>query len=389
MGGCPPPKNVDGKNNTPISKEFSSVTSILSLDPCKSQTSPILLQLDGNISIDECLSVTESTSDDIYIPVLITNRLENACETSGNGTNLKNLITVKRNNRLLEASVLPIVLNLNPRSLYNKTNEFRTLIEQTDAGVCCISETWDRSHTLNSELISEKIEIEDFKWVKNPVQRNRKGGKPAILISEKEFHVTELCPEIITVPLNVEVIWALLTPKVRGKFRHIVVAAVYYSSTQTKKSDFLDHICNAYQILCSKYGENLGFIIAGDFNRLNVKPILNLSADLRQTVSVPTRLNPDATLDLVITNMANFYQAPCTLAPLENDDSKSGTASDHLIVKMHPIRNSSNVVERKYRTIQFRPFPDSGIREFGRWLHTQTWNAVYYEKCPSKKGRNI
>ena len=35
----------------------------------------------------------------------------------------RNLITIKRSNKLLEASNLPTVINLNPRSLYNKQNE--------------------------------------------------------------------------------------------------------------------------------------------------------------------------------------------------------------------------------------------------------------------------
>ena len=39
-----------------------------------------------------------------------------------------NLVTIKRSNKLLEASSLPIVVNLNPRSLYNKSDEIKTFI---------------------------------------------------------------------------------------------------------------------------------------------------------------------------------------------------------------------------------------------------------------------
>ena len=225
----------------------------------------------------------------------------------------ENLKVVKRSNKLLEASALPIVLNLNPRSLYNKQEEFRTLIQQTEAGVCCISETWDRSHVDGGSQISELLDIEGYKWVKNVVQRKRKGGKPAILISEKDYHIKELCPDVITVPIDVEVVWTLLIPKhasVCSKVKRIAVASVYYSSTQTRKSDFLDHISEAFNILCAKYGSDLKFIIAGDFNKLNTKPILNLSPDLKQVVSVVTRTNPDAILDKIITNLQLFYHLP-------------------------------------------------------------------------------
>ena len=111
--------------------------------------------------------------------------------------NKRNLITVKRSNKILEASSLPVVLNLNPRSLYNKQTEFRTLIEQTEAGLCCISETWDRSHLAGGAAISDLIDIEGYRWVKNVVQRKRKGGKPAILVSEKDFYIKELSPTLL------------------------------------------------------------------------------------------------------------------------------------------------------------------------------------------------
>ena len=68
-------------------------------------------------------------------------------------------------NKLFEASDLPIVVNLNPRSLYNKQNEFRTMIEQTEAGVCCVSETWGRSNTNGGTLISDLIDIEGYRIV--------------------------------------------------------------------------------------------------------------------------------------------------------------------------------------------------------------------------------
>ena len=39
---------------------------------------------------------------------------------------------------------LPVVINLNPRSLYGKECELATLIEQYNCDICCISESWER-----------------------------------------------------------------------------------------------------------------------------------------------------------------------------------------------------------------------------------------------------
>ena len=345
-----------------------------------------MLQLDGNISFDE--SILDVSSDINIIPVIINNRPEKILTKSDRGSNLRNLVTLRRNNKLVEASRLPVVVNLNPRSLYNKKDEFRILIEQSEASICCISETWDRSQSEDGQLISDVLQIEGFRWIKNPVQRNRRGGKPAILASEKDYHITELCPNIVTVPIDVEVVWALLTPKNHSnfeRFRHIVVAAFYYSSTQTKRADFIDHICETYHILCTKYGQNLAFILAGDANRLNLKPILSLSPDLRQVVAVPTRRNPDAILDVIVTNAHKLYQSPYTLQPLDNDENQNGEPSDHCIVIMRPLTNYNTETAKRCRIIKYRPIPESGILELGRWIQSQSWQEIYTTVCPARK----
>ena len=357
-----------------------------------------IVQIDGNISLNTSIFseispiIYDSFSnfnENYHIPVIIFDRPDQPTYLNLPRKYKKgNLITIKRNNKLLEASNLPVVLNLNPRSLYNKQTEFCTLIEQTEATLCCISETWDRSHYGGGALISDLIQIEGYRWVKNVVQRNRKGGKPAILASEKDYYIKALSPDIITVPINVEAVWILMTPKHRSaqsRIKHIAVASVYYSSTQTKKSDFLDHISEAYTILCAKYGSDLKFLIAGDVNRLNIKPILSLSPDLKQVVQIITRRNPDATLDVIITNLQSFYHPPTTLEPLDNDATVTGKPSDHLIVKMSPLTNQNPTQIKRYKTIKFRPFPDSAIREMGKWVQSQSWQEIYVLKDANLK----
>ena len=193
------------------------------------------------------------------------------------------------------------------------------------------------------------------------------------------FHVKELSPDVVSVPVNIEAAWVLLTPKSSfssSKFKKIVVASLYYTSS-TKRSEFLDHISETYSLLCAKYGPNIGFLLAGDFNRLKIGPILNLSPDLKQVVCSVTRRNPDATLDLIITNMHSFYHQPFTMEPLDNDVEGLGKPSDHLIVVMQPLSSANPVQSKKYKTVTFRPYPDSGIREMGKWIQSQSWNEVY------------
>ena len=251
-----------------------------------------------------------------------------------------------------------------------------------------MSETWDRSHQSRGLKLADAIHIEGFKWVQNVVQRNVKGGKPALLISENDYHIQELNPDPITVPLSVEIVWALLTPKKQlrnTRINRIIVASLYYSSTFTKKALLIDHISESYHALRARFGAKTKFIISGDINRLNLKPILDLSPDLRQVVGIPTRKNPDAILDVIITDIPELYQSPFSLPPLDNDSEQSGTHSDHLTIVMKPINSVDPGLQKRCRIIKYRPFPDSGVREMGNWLQNQTFREIYLTPNPEEK----
>ena len=73
------------------------------------------------------------------------------------------MITIKRSNKILDAAQLPVVINLNPKSIYNKAEEFKIMMDQLDCTLCFISETWDR----NNLEIGDILEMNDFKIIKN------------------------------------------------------------------------------------------------------------------------------------------------------------------------------------------------------------------------------
>ena len=232
--------------------------------------------------------------------------------------------------------------------------------------------------------------MEGYKILKNVVQRRKKGGKPALVINEEKFHVKHLCPDVVTVPIGVEAVWALVTPKnipSNSKVKNIAVASIYYTKA-TKRSDFIDHISEAFAILSAKYGPNLHFAICGDFNRMNIKPILNLAPNLKQLITVPTRKNPDAILENIISTLEYFYLPPFTISPLENDQDKNGKPSDHLPVVFKPVHSLENT-KMKYRIIKFRPLPQSGIDNFGEWIKNQSWSEIYEQKNAHLKAEKL
>ena len=210
-----------------------------------------------------------------------------------------------------------------------------------------------------------------------------------LIIKKDKYFLKELSPSVITVPPTVEASWALLTPKIQvnSDVKHIAVASVYYAK-RTKRKAFIDHICETYNVLLAKYGQGLQFVIAGDFNRININPILDLSPSLSQVVQIPTRRNPDAILDKIITTLAKYFLPPTTLPPLDNDLEGKGKPSDHLIVIMRPICQSSQPKPKK-KTITFRPLPESGMLQLKHWLLIEPWTELYQAENAHQKAEML
>ena len=53
----------------------------------------------------------------------------------------QNLVVVKPSNNIFQALSLPKVLNLNPRSIYNKLEEFSTFVKEETVDLICMSES--------------------------------------------------------------------------------------------------------------------------------------------------------------------------------------------------------------------------------------------------------
>ena len=184
---------------------------------------------------------------------------------------------------------------------------------------------------------------------------------------------------MIDIPWGVEATWGLISPKNvtnDSPIKKIAVCSLYCKPDSRKKSLLLDHINQAFNILSTKYGKGLHFIIAGDTNDLKLDNILNLSHDMRQLVTDVTRLDPPAMLDPIMSTLSLYYQEPVCLTPLDNDPDKNGCPSEHLIVVMRPINCIDNKSGRTYREIKVRPLPRSGLDKFRKWIQEEDWSKV-------------
>ena len=302
--------------------------------------------------------------------------------------NPNNLIVIKRSNKVFEALSLPRVLNLNPRSIYNKIDEFVTFVKEEEVDIICMSESWERENL----TLDEVIEIDDYRIISNVFQRKGKGGRPAIIANTKQFIVEDLTNTVVDIPWGVEAVWAALTPKNvnnASNIQKIIVASIYCKPDSRKKTLLLDHIAQAYSLLSSKYKKGLHWIICGDTNDLKLDPILLMNASFKQVVKSPTRMNPPRLLDPIITTLSNFYQIPECLPPLDADPGSDGKPSDHLMVLISPISVLNNRPARAYKKITYRPFSEQGMKKMQEWLSIEEWTEVAQEKSAHSKAELI
>ena len=281
-----------------------------------------------------------------------------------------NNITIKRSNKLLHALYLPTIINLNPSSIYNKVDEFHTLVEEEEADIIFMSESWEREN----KTLNEIINLPDHVVISNVNQRRGVGGRPALIINSKKFVIQNLTQSVIKVPWGVEIVWALITPKYvqsDSKIQKIVLAAIYSKPNSKKKTATLDHISDVFNEMSVKYQKGLHFIISGDTNELKLDSILQLSSQMKQVVSDFTRMNPPRILDPIITTLSQYYQKPLVLPPLDPDPDKDGKPSDHKIVKMKPINTIDNISARNIGQVTFRPTPKSGLDKLMKWEEEQ------------------
>ena len=64
-----------------------------------------------------------------------------------------------------------------------------------------------------SFTLEQHLDLPDYEMITNVKQRDFKRGKPAIMVNSNKIIVEKLCPDPITVPVGVEAVWALVTPR--------------------------------------------------------------------------------------------------------------------------------------------------------------------------------
>ena len=148
--------------------------------------------------------------------------------------NKNNLKTIKRSNKLMQALNLPTVMNVNPRSIYNKVEEFHKFVVEEEIDCVFMSESWERPE----QPLDKIINLPNHTVISNPHQRKGIGGRPALIINNSKFHVKNLTQSLIEIPWGVEATWAIISPKhitSDSSIKRLAVCSLYSKPNSRKK----------------------------------------------------------------------------------------------------------------------------------------------------------
>ena len=265
-----------------------------------------------------------------------------------------------------------------------KIQSLKNDILERSVGVSFLQEIWEKTDDINLQQEFEKmLELEGLQYFSNPRPKNSKGtsyGGVALIINTTKFSCERLN---VIVPSNLEVLWGLVKPKTQSTiFKRIIVCSFYSPPSKKKNTKMADHIVSTLHMLKSKYPDS-AIILGADKNQMDITPILNCGLKLRQVVDKPTRKGK--VLDILIMNTSGLYKSPIICPPIQPDDPSTYQASDHSVPVCVPHTDRYNPPQRTYRTIKYRPLPQSSIRRFGEWLVSESWDALSEDLSPTQQ----
>ena len=209
---------------------------------------------------------------------------------------------------------VPKMMVTNVMSIVPKMSEVCEFVLRNNVSLAFITETW-----FQSSIAFSVIDIPGYSVLRRDRSSDHHGGVCLYInavIRYKRLDDLSCCSDH-------EVLWVQLRPKrlPRG-FSSLIVAVVYHPHWSAAENEFMqEHLFQSLQLAESRFPD-CALVVAGDFNRLDTKPI-ERHFRLKQMVKIPTR--GDAILDRVLTNLHRFYDAPQGFPPFRLSDHNTIT----------------------------------------------------------------
>ena len=226
------------------------------------------------------------------------------------------------------------------------------------------------------------LESEGLKYISTP--RSRGWGGAAIIVNQDKFTLEKLN---IIIPHNLEVVWGLLKTKSEGaKFKKILACSFYSPPNSKKNHKLVDHLVTTLHMLSSRY-PSAPIMMGADKNMMDIKPLLNCGLKLKQLVDLPTRNGK--TLDILITNIPQYYNSPIVVPPVPCDNPNDGVPSDHWVPVCYPHTDRYKPPLRRFRTVTYRPLPAESVRRYGQWITSESFDKLDNSLSPTAHAQEL
>ena len=251
--------------------------------------------------------------------------------------------TVESINKPGEAFV-PSILLSNVMSLAQKIDEIRHCTANANLDLIYLTQTW-----LQERVHDNVVSINGFNLVRLDRRTGAHGGVCTYIKDSFQFSLFDDLTDF-----SFEVLWIKICPTRLPRGLSSIVVGTVYHPPRADNTAMLTYLMNSLSSIES-WHLNSGIILLGDFNDLNVVK-LKSSFQLKQIVNFPTR--GQNSLDLILTNLQDYYNAPEICPPFG--------LSDHVSIKVNP--KSRAQLPKLRKTIKSRDLRPSKRLAIGTYL---------------------
>ena len=202
----------------------------------------------------------------------------------------------------------------NVMSLAPKIDELRHVLQNANLDCVCITESWLRSH-----IHDNVVALKGFNIIRKDRVESEHGGVCVYVKDTIKFTILDDLHDP-----SFEILWIKLRPTRLPRGCTSIVVGTLYHPPSVSDLAIMEYLTKCLSIIESRFA-NCGLLVLGDFNRLDITPLRN-NFQLKQIVHFPTRGR--RTLDLILTNISECYQAPIERPPFG--------LSDHATIELQP-----------------------------------------------------
>lgn len=243
----------------------------------------------------------------------------------------------------------------NSRSIFNKLDEIRIVVNIKSPDFVCVVESW-----LDSTVDDTVITLAGYDVFRADRTSGKQGGGICCWIKDS-YSVKILFFESAFIDVEILIL------RINHREFRCILATLYFPHGRILNKDLESRLCDYIVDTIDDFLNiypNYSVIITGDFNHVSTT-MFESAYNLENVVVSPTRLNNILDLILLPGDLVQYYQDVDILPPIG--------MGDHNVVLLNPITSIEEQPDRYQKVIDFR---DSNLRLCLSFLNDIDWDIM-------------